>query len=1226
MDCSPPLLTTLLGPSIHRMRIVTAQVSDEKFCSNEIRTSHYTPYNFVFKNLWQQFQRAANVYFLLIGCLQLDVFFPGLSPTHWSTTIGPLFIVLSINAIKEIYDDYFRHRSDAVVNSSVVEVVAFQPSTQLSENDTCGSRGGGLPTTKWRDLSVGDIVRVKNNNEFPADIVMISSSDPQGLCFVETANLDGESNLKVKSATDVGLPFGVPLASWQCDTEVQNLKAKLTGTKIECETPNNQLYKFEGKWVGLKAPPASSHQSVGLDDDVGLSVDNILLRGSTLRNTEWVIGVVVFTGADTKLMRNMIRAPHKVSQLERHMNLLVISIGIFQTFCCVLLAALQEKWFQSENTSSIKHWYLLPTYEWPDIEGGFKAAMTQFIRFLILLQALIPISLYVTLELVKVIQCAWISFDRQLWDPAYGVRCGVRTTTLNEELGQVQCVLSDKTGTLTENVMAFVKCSINGIIYAGDAMPWAHLDDGVGAPGIMGNNKRAKSAASGASSVHTITHSSALRAATLASDPSVTSFLSHLATCHTVVPAADDSSGKGVGGLQYQASSPDEEALVTGAALMGRRLTSNANGKIVVEIHPAHGSTAATAIGSGAAPAQVMDILAINEFSSARKRMSVVTRDSAGTVKLLLKGADVAVLSRLRADHDQASLNTVQSHLDAFAREGLRTLVLAEKTLTEEEYADWIAVYREASCALTDREDKLSEAAELIERDCELVGATAVEDKLQEGAPDTIAKLRAAGMLVWMLTGDKLETAVSIAHTCRLIDADGDLVVLQESDFSEGRGSIFLANKAREALEDRHAGGEFGLVIEGGALQYALLEENQDHFLNLCSACTGVVCCRVSPMQKAHVTSMMKDRAGMITLAVGDGANDVGMIKAAHIGVGISGREGRAAVLASDFSIGQFHFLARLLLIHGRWSAKRNREVVMYAFYKNFVYAMANMWFGFFSAYSAQPIFTTAAIATFNVLWTSLPTVAFACFDQDVTSETVMSNPQLYLEMASLTGRDFLVSAAWWLTSALWHSLWCFFAVTVVLGDAASTTQGGQQWDVWAVGVAVITCVIITCNVKVALRTNTWTVFNFVAIFGSIFAWFPFLAILGSAWTSFGVFGTVAAVHVHLLPEPRFWLALVLSVGGSCIADVFVESFHRQVRPADYEIMQETEAILRRAGFGGKDAGSLPLHAPVPCAFHVGCSSGGKAGNERRARRKSRNPSVMEVMAQHKAESLDWCP
>ena len=1293
------------------------------------------------------------MYFLVVGCLQLDVFFPGLSPTHWSTTIGPLAFVLSINAVKEMYDDYFRHRSDAVVNSSLVEVIrdagdgpaaTTRPPDSRSTSRSSSSTSSST-MTRWRDLAVGDVVRVRGNCEFPADILMLQSSDPQGLAHVETANLDGETNLKVKTCVASGLPFGGEPAS------PDELRRALRHTRVECEPPNNQLYTFEGKWVGLGSERDETDAEA--DADAPLCADNLLLRGSTLRNADWILGVVVFTGADSKLMRNMTRAPHKVSQLERHMNVLVVSVGAFQIAVGVALAAAQARWYATDDGfrrrsgadsdadsdfgAGRDHWYLRATGTWPDVEGGFGAAATQFVRFVVLLNALIPISLYVTLELVKVMQCGWISLDRELRDRDAGASCGVRTTTLNEELGQVRCVLSDKTGTLTRNVMAFVKCSVGGTVYRGDDEDERAADadgssdgstDGSSSPdrgvttlrvtihdadratkkGVeegahVGAEEGAFSEGSfprGASAeTHSLCRSSRLRAARDRGDPRVEAFLSHLAACHTVTPAEDvERRGGGVAGLFYQAASPDEEALVTGAALLGRRLVRNAAGVVAVrreakakakaeaetETVPSRETQTQTqtVIDARGETEDRYEVLAVNEFSSARKRMSVVVRlppSEGGGLRLLLKGADAAVLARIavrdegededgRSDEDEdeetarlaastdprprpsprprtttsaSEVRAVREHLDAFAREGLRTLVLARRDLAESEFSAWHATYRAASTALVDREDRLAAAAEAIERDCELVGATAVEDKLQEGVPETIATLREAGVLVWMLTGDKLETAVSIANTCKLVDADGDLVVVRESDVDDD--DRFLERKAREAAEDRALGSEFGLVIEGGALQHALREDQQGHFLDLCASCTGVVCCRVSPIQKARVTSLMKERGGRVTLGVGDGANDVGMIKAAHIGVGISGREGRAAVLASDFSVGQFRFLARLLLVHGRWSAKRNREVVLYAFYKNFTYTMANVWFGFLSAYSAQPIYTTAAIATFNVLWTSLPTVAFACFDQDVVASVALAHPRLYEETARFAGADFARAAAWWLASASWHSLWCFFVAVVALGDPAAATAEGKPWDLWSAGVAAFSSVVVACNLKVAARTNHWTAFNAAAVLVSVALWFPFLVLLGNAWRRFGAFASVHDVHAALLPQPAFWLSLSLGAGGAVVADLFFERLRALYRPEDHEILREAEAAAaaaaaaaaRRAkpgegrvrggdGRGFTLASALSSFSRARTGATLPTRREGKGRDK--TRRKSRNPSVVEVVREHRNFSDDWHP
>ncbi|KAI5067311.1 hypothetical protein GOP47_0017839, partial [Adiantum capillus-veneris] len=1026
-------------------------LQSREFCGNELVTSKYNIFTFIPINLFQQFSRAANLYFLMNAVVQL---IPGLSPTGWATTVVPLSFVLVLNAVKEAYDDFKRHRSDREVNVRVAEVL----------------QGDGLKPLQWKSIIVGDVIRVQCNSEIPADLLFLSSSDPQGLAYLETANLDGETNLKIRNAF---------YQSSTLNPEDGDMSFHaLSGLIIECEQPNNRLYEFEG---------SVSFQGQGL---MPLDVSQILLRGATLRNTQWVMGAVVFTGVDTKHMKNMVAAPRKVSHLERKMNILVAGLFIFQLLLCIGLAIGHFMW----TDGNPNHFYLANDEVWPEPGLNLTGLLVQVLRFVILLSSLIPISLYVTLELVKVLQCCFIHWDvHMVYKPAGGP-AQTRTSNLNEELGQVQYVLADKTGTLTQNVMSFVQCSISGVVYGN--LP----KDGFSGESNTG------------SCIHTVCEDQYLIEELHKTDsfPGSQSqkckdFFVHLAVCHTVIPTYSEEGETGE--IRYQSSSPDEEALVQGAALCGFQLTRRAADELTIECQ-------------------------------------CVFRSSDGRIKLYCKGADTAILKRLAKDQGGIAEISVK-HMEEFAHAGFRTLCIAEREIDEAEFQSWASRFRVASVALDDRDEKLAEAADSIEREMVLLGVTAVEDKLQDGVQETVTLLAQAGIKLWVLTGDKLETAVAIGLACKLLVDSMHLFLLCESALNSV--PQMLHNMLDEARQRAHArtssatipgcplasslvadwkqvtkqlswhgrdaesgnslrheslnwslvfdqnfvdlildvvgdngssrtllildlpfrrllwridfvtgvdASDMAVIIEGDSLSVALEENNRMNFLELCQECRTVVCCRVSPLQKALVTQLVKENNLAVTLAIGDGANDVAMIRAAHIGIGISGREGMAAVLASDYAIGQFRFLARLLLIHGRWSYKRNKLLVMYAFYKNIVCVMGHCYLAFYSGLSAQSLYPTALISTYNLFWTSLPTMVLSTLDQDVHQLTAESNPQLYAETQGEKIQSFFKEAGYWFLSGFWHSVVVFFFPL-----ASIETMGGNGMlnGIFNLGVAAYT-------------------------------------------------------------------------------------------------------------------------------------------------------------------------
>jgi phospholipid-transporting ATPase len=403
-------------------------------------------------------------------------------------------------------------------------------------------------------------------------------------------------------------------------------------------------------------------------------------------------------------------------------------------------------------------------------------------------------------------------------------------------------------------------------------------------------------------------------------------FLALLSTCHTVIPERTDEKG---GAIKYQAASPDEGALVEGAVMMGYQFTARKPRAVQITVKGVE---------------YEYELLAVCEFNSTRKRMSTIFRCPDGKIRCYCKGADTVILERLGGNNPNVDI-TLQ-HLEEYASEGLRTLCLAMREIPEQEFQEWWQVFDKAQTTISgSRAEELDKAAEILERNFTLLGATAIEDRLQDGVPETIHTLQEAGIKVWVLTGDRQETAINIGMSCKLISEDMTLLIVNEENAVMTRDNI---QKKLDAIRTQGDGtiamDTLALVIDGKSLTYALEKELEKNFLDLAVMCKAVICCRVSPLQKALVVKLVKRHLKAILLAIGDGANDVSMIQAAHIGVGISGMEGLQAARSADVAIGQFRYLRKLLLVHGAWSYQRVSKVVLYSFYKNITLYMTPFW------------------------------------------------------------------------------------------------------------------------------------------------------------------------------------------------------------------------------------------------------------------------------------------
>ncbi|KAF7216272.1 phospholipid-transporting ATPase IA isoform X2 [Nothobranchius furzeri] len=1067
---------TSLADQEDARKICLNQPQFTKFCSNRVSTAKYNALTFLPRFLYSQFRRAANAFFLFIALLQQ---IPDVSPTGRWTTLVPLLFILVVAAVKEIIEDLKRHNADNVVNKKECQVL----------------RNGAWEIVHWEKVEVGDIIRVNGSDFVPADAAILSSSEPQGMCYIETSNLDGETNLKIRQGLQVTSDI----------KEIDNLM-HLSG-RMECESPNRHLYEFVG--------------NIRLDghSTVPLGPDQILLRGAQLRNTQWVHGVVVYTGHDTKLMQNSTRPPLKLSNVERITNFQILVL-----FGCLLAISLvcsigQTIWkYQFGNDA----WYMDLNY------GGAANFGLNFLTFIILFNNLIPISLLVTLEVIKFIQAFFINWDTDMVYEPTSTPAMARTSNLNEELGQVKYIFSDKTGTLTCNVMQFKKCTIAGVAYghvpeaeegsfAEDDWLSTHSDEaGFNDPSLLENLQSHHPTAA-----------------------VIQEFMTMMAICHTAVPERTD------GKITYQAASPDEGALVRAARNLGFVFSGRTPDSVIVEILRTE---------------ERYELLHVLEFTSVRKRMSVIMRTPSGKIRLYCKGADTVIYERL-ADSSRYKEITLK-HLEQFATEGLRTLCFAVADISESSYQHWQEIYLRASTSLQNRALKLEESYELIEKNLQLLGATAIEDKLQDKVPETIETLMKADIKIWILTGDKQETAINIGHSCKLLTKNMGMLVINEDSLDATRET--LSHHCGMLGDAVYKENDFALIIDGKSLKYALTFGVRQYFLDLALSCKAVICCRVSPLQKSEVVEMVKKQVKVITLAIGDGANDVGMIQTAHVGVGISGNEGLQAANSSDYSIAQFKYLKNLLLVHGAWNYNRVAKCILYCFYKNIVLYIIEIWFAFVNGFSGQILFERWCIGLYNVIFTALPPLTLGIFERSCRKENMLKYPELYKTSQNAMGFNTKVFWAHCL-NGLFHSVILFwFPLKAFQHD--TVFGSGQTPDYLLLGNMVYTFVVITVCLKAGVETSSWTMFSHIAIWGSIILWVVFFLIYSSLWPIITLAPDMSGEATMMFSSGVFWMGLFFIPVTSLIFDVAYKVVKKACFKTLVDEVQELEALSKDPG------------------------------------------------------------
>ena len=1277
--------------------------SGHAYISNFIRSSRYTAYDFVPKQLLFQFSKLGNFYFLVMGILQM---IPGLSTVGRWTTIVPLGIFVAFSMAKEGYDDYRRYQLDKSENRSRTWVLGqgrrgapkhkrhglSKKAKAVVDIETAdeemGNNANEWERIQWQDVSVGDIVRLRRDDGVPADMALLHATGPNGVAYIETMALDGETNLKSKQTC--------PLLAERCGT-VEGIKT--TAATVVSEDPNINLYSYDGRVI--------------VDEQtLPLSLQNVLYRGSILRNTSEAIGIVVNSGEECKIRMN---ANKNVRAKKPAMQSIINKMVLFQiVIVCMLAAGLTIGYYLWKNNTENISFYIFTPRAF-DARVTFKEI---FFGYLIMFNTLIPLSLYISMEIIKIGQFILMQ-DVEMYDSITDTPMVANTTTILENLGQVTHVFSDKTGTLTENVMRFRKLSVAGLACLHD-MDVQREEDAKNCKLVSvsvrdkGKDKRKSrleltipkhkgldleededkildvmelgrergprtSFGAGSrwrSSVRPDKQADVKTEEMLdyiRRKPNTTfsrkakHFLLCIALCHTCLPEEQAD-----GAITFQAASPDELALVEAAQDLGWLLIDRPAQSIKLQTHDQ----------DGVRQIETYQILDVIEFSSKRKRMSIIIRMPGGRICVFCKGADNVIMSRLKLSHlaeekakdisrrasmrktfeqdkavnrlsmhasgkttprtsfamrradssdrfdslrrsigrrstelsgfhqsdgvaswlrrrqtedlpsPRASGETFRSprqsfnlreretselmerridesvaaneaavfehcfqHVDDFASEGLRTLLYAYRYIDEDTYTLWKALYSEAETSLIDRQELIEQAGEVIEQKFELAGATAIEDKLQQGVPETIDKLRRANIKVWMLTGDKRETAINIGHSARVCKPFSEVYVLDRSS-----GCDNLRETLKATLNDVGRGmvPHSVVVIDGQTLATVDADDDlAELFYDLALRVDSVICCRASPSQKANlVKTIRRFVPSSMTLAIGDGANDIGMIQASHVGIGISGREGLQAARIADYAIAQFRFLQRLLFVHGRWNYLRTAKYVLATFWKEMFFFLAQAHFQRFTGYTGTSLFESWSLTVFNSAFTSLPVILMGIFERDLSATTLLAVPELYT--FGQLGKGFgFIQYLGWMIMGIASSFIMYYFTWAEYREALFT----QDTSLYAMGVVCFTVGVVFINIKLLiLEVHTKTAITFGGFIVSVGGWFLWNIILSRLYpTKTNEYIVRDAFLENFGRQLGWWATIMVTLSALVAMDLVVQAVRRVYWPTDQDLMQRIE-------------------------------------------------------------------
>lgn len=1083
--------------------------NNNKFGNNIIKTTKYNVITLVPKSLFYQLCRASNIYFLCVSILNCLSF----SPKNPISMIATFSFVLIFTMGKDAILDYGRHKQDQKSNSRNCLIYLDKK----------------WKKSKCYTIIPGNIIKLKEDEECSCDILIIKSSNKNGYLYVDTKNLDGESNLKEKcSVKDIEIN----------KDELSNLSGNILTT-----VSDENLNEWEG------------HLNYNEIKDIYCSMDNMMLKGTILKNTEYIYGIVIYSGHQTKIMKNSHKPEPKVSKMIKTMDKLLYSLFAFTLLLCLIFAFLCNK-FQEDFGN--KYDYIFINYDIIN-KGGNKAIkiIKYFIIFFIDYYQIIPISLYVVMEIIKLYQNILISYDFEIYDLINDKPAESRDTGLIEQLGQIDFLFSDKTGTLTLNQMQFKKCFINGKIYGAEKESNECTDAVYSINGDMSAYELLIGATKNSNEKQEI-----------CSDPHIVKqekiwlerFFLLLCVCNEVFPTLKEDK------ICYQSTSPDDIALVKGAQQLGFEFQYRNYNNLTIKNYINHNN-------------YNFEVLISIPFNSNRKRMTVLTKDTKkDKYYVFSKGSDSVMTND---NHDNTPLITIYGHdrgkkkldqvLEHFSMEGLRILVMGYKEVSESQANEWKKRYFEAIKSNSSKKDIYSE----IEKDLIFCGCSAIEDKLQDGVPETIKTLIDCGIRIWVLTGDKKETAIEISKQCNLVAEAMTLIDLTQkrheynlliklknlckkynlNEFIDKKCISLdeIQNKVKNDIKivDK----DISVIIDGVSLHRILSNKELGRLFFLLGVISkSVICCRISPKQKSLVVDLIKSNGDFITLAIGDGANDIPMIMEASIGIGIQGKEGIQAVRSSDYSIGQFKFLEKLILFYGRNGYTKIAKYISYYFYKNFILVVTELIFSFYNGFSGQIFFPDWYGTMFNAIFTSWPCIFVFAYEKELSVKICKKFPILY--RAGPKNYYFNLKTFWtYIIYALIHSILCFIIPAYGLRNIIN--DKGDTMNNWKISTVSFSMVIHVVSIKLLLISNFWNWFSIIFTILSIILYYMIIICLctyaiGSVFQpeSIGAF----SVMVENFPSI---IILIFGPFVICLPDIIIKQINFTFFPTPTEYLQQ---------------------------------------------------------------------